>query len=321
MEPVSPGEVDGRPEFLGAGNVRHRFPRAGPAEIGNAANVGFTTYIDPVRCPVTDLPADCGQGQAGQSTAGNPFIKPETSDTWTAGFIWEPTAGLSATVDYWYIKTKNLIAQPDVQAVINNPSQFPGTSVVRSQTDNLPGIPDSGTLLLVNGAYQNLASQVVDGLDVDLLWKYNTTNYGRYTTEVQWSHYFQFKRTIGGQTIDYVNSHGPTSLSGSAGTPQDRVNVILGWTRGRGRPRVLFATSRRYPNSRQGANGRRRTQSVHKSTANEPELQGALVHDARSVGPIHRVQELDVLRLDHQRVQPLGALRPAGRIWVLQLQR
>ena len=74
------------------------------------------------------------------------------------------------------------------------------------------------------------------------------------------------------------------------------------------------------PTREQGANGRRRTQPVHKSTADEPELQGALVHDARSVGPIHRVQELDDLRLDHQRVQPLGAIRPAGRIWVLQLQ-
>ena len=84
---------------------------------------------------------------------------------------------------------------------------------------------------------------------------------------------------------------------------------------------VLFATLRRFPRlESKGQTADDGPNPCLKSTADEPELQGALVHDARSVGPIHRVQELDDLRLDHQRVQPLGAIRPAGRIWVLQLQ-
>ena len=53
------------PSFLVRGTFATGFRAPGPAEIGNAANVGFTTYVDPVRCPVTDSPADCGRGKPG----------------------------------------------------------------------------------------------------------------------------------------------------------------------------------------------------------------------------------------------------------------
>lgn len=220
------------PQLVLRGTFATAFRAPGPAESGpKSANVGFTTYVDPVRCPVTGAPADCGSGQAGQATIGNPDIKPETSDTYTAGLIWEPINGLSATLDYWYIKTKNQIQQPDVQAILNNPAAFPNDTITRD-SNNLPGIPNSGTVLLINGAYQNVSSVTTDGIDFDLLWKYNTSNYGKYTAELQWTHIFEFKRTLNGETIDYVDSHGPTSLSSSAGTPQDRFNIILGWNQG-----------------------------------------------------------------------------------------
>ena len=221
------------PQLVLRGTFATGFRAPGPAEFGpTSANVGFTTYIDPVRCPVTGAPADCGQGNIGVSTVGNPNIKPETSNTWTAGFILEPTPGLSATVDYWYIKTKNQIQAPDPQAILNNPGSFPNDTIIRSSTDPLPGIPNSGTAQLILGAFENVSSVKTDGLDLDVLWKLPWKQYGNFSAEVQWTHIFTFERTLNGETINYVNSHGPTSLSSSAGTPQDRVNIILGWTYG-----------------------------------------------------------------------------------------
>ncbi len=220
------------PQLVARGTYATGFRAPGPAEFGpTSATVGFTSYVDPVRCPVTDDPADCGSGNVGVATTGNSQIKPETSTTWTAGFVWEPTPAFSATVDYWYIKTKNQIQQPDPQAILDNPTGFPTATVSRDPTNNLPGIPNSGTLLLVLGPYQNVANVTTDGVDVDLVGRYNS-DYGKFSAELQWTHMFEFKRTLGGVTIDYVDSHGPTSLSSSAGTPQDRFNVILGWSQG-----------------------------------------------------------------------------------------
>jgi iron complex outermembrane receptor protein len=230
--PLVQGKWTILPSLVLRGTFATGFRAPGPAEFGSkSSNVGFTSYVDPTRCPVTGAPADCGGGQTGQATVGNPNIQPETSDTWTVGAIWEPLPGLSGTLDYWYIKTKNQIQQPDPQAVLNNPSSFPGTSVIRD-TNNLPGIPNSGTVLLINGAYQNISNVTTDGIDLDVLGKYNTTDYGKYTAELQWTHIFEFKRTLGGVTLDYVDSHGPTNLSSSAGMPQDRINVIFGWSMG-----------------------------------------------------------------------------------------
>ena len=221
------------PQVALRGTYATGFRAPGPAEYGpNSANVGFTSYVDPLRCPVTDASADCGGGNTGIATVGNPNIKPETSRTWTAGVVWEPMAGLSATVDYWWIKTRNQIQAPDAQAILNNPAAFPNDTITRDTTDNLPGIPNSGTVLLINGAYENVSSVMTNGVDVDVLWKINTAEYGRFTPEIQWTHVFNFKRTLNGETINYVDSHGPTSLSSSAGNPQDRINVILGWNMG-----------------------------------------------------------------------------------------
>ena len=184
------------PQSGAAGNVRHGLPRtgAGGARPWNSANVGgFTSYVDPLRCPITDASADCGGGNTGIATVGNANIKPETSRTWTAGVVWEPMSGLSATVDYWWIKTRNQIQAPDTQAILNNPAAFPNDTITRDTTDNLPGIPNSGTVLLINGAYENVSSVMTNGIDVDVLWKINTAEYGRFTPEIQWVRRVQFQ--------------------------------------------------------------------------------------------------------------------------------
>ena len=56
-------------------------------------------------------------GVGSLSNIGNPFIKPEKSDTWTVGVIWEPVPGLSGTLDYWNINTKDQITIGSGQAM------------------------------------------------------------------------------------------------------------------------------------------------------------------------------------------------------------
>jgi iron complex outermembrane recepter protein len=195
------------------------------------ATAGFTAASDPVRCPVTGSPADCNGTVLGINT-GNPYIKPEKSDTWTVGVIWEPMPGLSGTLDYWNITTKDQITIGSVQAVLNNPSSFPAALVGRD-TNDLPGIPNSGTVLYVSTPFQNANKVQTDGVDLDVTWKQSLKEWGQLTTEVQWTHVFNYKQTFAnGQTYNYVGTQGNYDVSSGSATPSDRLNLIVGWNQG-----------------------------------------------------------------------------------------
>jgi iron complex outermembrane receptor protein len=218
------------PQLVARGTYATAFRAPGPYENGDSAAAGFTSINDPVRCPITNNAADC-QGQVVAITSGNPEIKPETSTNWTVGLIWEPVPAFNASIDYWNIETKDKITASDPQAVVDNPGGFP-TAVIIRDTNNLPGVPNSGTLLAVQEPYVNADKVKTDGIDVAATWRLPLQDWGRLTTSLEWTHTLSFKRNIGGTTYQYAGTHGPTSLSSSAGMPKDRANLVLAWDRG-----------------------------------------------------------------------------------------
>jgi iron complex outermembrane receptor protein len=221
------------PQLVARGNYATGFRAPGLYENGNSASAGFTSYIDPVRCPITELPADCGAGSIVSITGGNPQIEPEKSTNWTVGLVWEPVPAFNASIDYWNIETKNQITGGDPQLVIDNPGAFPSAVVIRDPSDALPGIPNSGTILSVTSPYQNLDKTKTDGIDVTARYRFAPSNYGTFTAALEWTHILSFKRTFSnGLTQQFAGNHGPTFLSSSAGTPQDKANLVLAWERG-----------------------------------------------------------------------------------------
>ena len=220
------------PQLLLRGTYSEGFRAPGPYENGHSAVAGFTTYNDPIRCPVTGSPADCGSGNVVAITAGNPNIKPEKSKSYTLGVVWEPVPGLSGAVDYWKIKRRDEIVQADPQSILNNPAGFPNAVITRDIPDpafpNLPGV-----LLAVSAPYENANSTDVDGIDVDLHHRWNMGDNGMLTSQAQWTHLFHWKRILSDGTVsDYAGTHGPTEISSAAGTPKDRGILVVGWDRG-----------------------------------------------------------------------------------------
>jgi outer membrane receptor protein involved in Fe transport len=63
-------------------------------------------------------PASQYNGQTG----GNPNLRPETADTYTVGFVWQPSfvPGLNVTVDYFNIKVKDFISAIGANVILNN---------------------------------------------------------------------------------------------------------------------------------------------------------------------------------------------------------
>jgi iron complex outermembrane receptor protein len=220
------------PALVLRGTWQTAFRAPGLYELDLTSNVGGGSVVDPVRCPVTHSPADCVRGIIAAGITPDPALQPEKSTTYTAGVIWEPVPGLSAIVDYWNIRTKGQITFPEWQNIVDDPAAYPGLPIIRD-TNNLPGIPNSGTILYVGSQFQNAAVVKTDGVDVDVAWKVDLRDFGTMRTELQWTHIFNYTQSFsGGATYDVAGTQGPYSVSSGAGTPQDRANLIIGWTQG-----------------------------------------------------------------------------------------
>jgi iron complex outermembrane receptor protein len=207
------------------------FRAPGAAESGNSSVSAFTSTVDPVRCPGGNpLPgataADCGAGATTSVfSVGNSQIKPEKSKSVNFGFLLEPSRNFNVAVDFWQITRTNEIVGADAQAVLNNPTGYPGAVITRDPSNTLAGVPGSGALLAVSAPYENGPKTTTNGVDLDLRVRQPDAfaNGVRLTGGMTLSYLNRFRRTLpDGTTLNYVGTYGPTALSSSAGMPKGR---------------------------------------------------------------------------------------------------
>ncbi|MDF9827159.1 iron complex outermembrane receptor protein [Ereboglobus sp. PH5-10] len=130
-------------------------------------------YVDPVTGNSDQLQIRVG---------GNPDLKPETTDTYYGGVVIEPQSGwlkgFVASVDFFYYKQKDLLAQLTdfyaynyflEQANLGNPLFAP--MVVRA--------PDN-TLLYIRDDYTNISSRKYKGIDFEASYRWNTDKWGKF---------------------------------------------------------------------------------------------------------------------------------------------
>ncbi|KLD76230.1 TonB-dependent receptor [Xanthomonas hyacinthi] len=199
------------------------FRAPNPAENGDGGLAAFSNARDPVRCAI-DPANECTARSVAIITRPNPALKPEESKSYSVGFVLQPTASTSLTVDAWQIKRTNEIAQGSTADAIA------AGNVLRDSND-IGGVANSGTILAVNTAYVNANSSRVRGVDTDIRQTFDIGP-GQLEMDLQWSHLLKFERTEGDTTVDYVGTHGNCDVTNCIGTPQDRVNVGSTWKQG-----------------------------------------------------------------------------------------
>lgn len=158
--------------------------------------------------------------------SSNRFLKPEESTNWGVGFVWSPLESLSFAVDYYDVELKNVIsAVPRALAFRYGDQGIPGYGVDRTPdivAPNgaiLPGVPQQILLPIDNGALQT-----VRGIDVEASYRFETAAAGNFTTKLSWSHQLEYDFTaIASDKLE---------LAGTAGYPQDRGQLLLGWDKG-----------------------------------------------------------------------------------------
>ncbi|MBN9504425.1 MAG: TonB-dependent receptor [Altererythrobacter sp.] len=139
-----------------AGNLSERFDKTG----------GTGNVLD----PRTGAQNATWAGQTYQVTifsGGNPAIKPESADTFTAGVVFQPVfaPGLSASVDWYTVNISDAIATVGTNEVARrcfaeNDPQF--CSLVTTDP------AQDGKIILVGNQYVNVAQSRVQGVDAEL---------------------------------------------------------------------------------------------------------------------------------------------------------
>ena len=119
------------PQLALRGTFARGFRAPGIAEAGNSGTGSATSNPapDPLRCPFTGRPSDCGQGYIATQSSGNPNLKPEKSRSYTVGFVFEPIKHINLAVDYFDIRRDDeIVPAPLGLEVVVRGVQQPGTN-------------------------------------------------------------------------------------------------------------------------------------------------------------------------------------------------
>ncbi|WP_432383260.1 TonB-dependent receptor domain-containing protein [Duganella sp. P38] len=229
-------------QFALRGTFARGFRAPNPAETGNSGSFFLYHGInDPVLCAdgnkatPGNVPSACNI-QPTYVQRPNADLSPEKSKSFTIGAIMEPFKGLNATVDYYNIQVRNQI----VTAAGNDPSYV--ETFVRGPAVPIDiatpgggtavGTPSVGPILFAESAYINGGSTKTSGIEADIGYRWNMGENGVIRANLSAAHTISYEQTVAGVTYQLAGTQGPTVVSGATGSPKNRAQLSLGWTKG-----------------------------------------------------------------------------------------
>ena len=166
----------------------------------------------------------------GLTSAGNPNLKPETSEGFTAGIVLQPTRQITLTADFYQVRLNNVIIPTSASNAIisayylNNGvvNGFPGISSTQGVADPLnPGaLPLLGTII---GSYKNADKYLARGLDFSADVRLPLTNTISLRSKASASMLLRLEQTNeDGTVLRYDNSLGACNITSCSGAPKWR---------------------------------------------------------------------------------------------------
>ncbi|TDW67579.1 TonB-dependent receptor-like protein [Novosphingobium sp. PhB55] len=154
---------------------------------------------------------------------GNAALKPEKSDTWTAGITTAPLRGLTASIDYFNIAIKDVITSIGAQVLVdrcNGGNASLCNYITRDSTGRIASIASSQV---------NLSEFKTDGVDAELAYSLPVENEanGRVIFRLVGTWVNHFTTDDGTAKIEYVKSQGYAFVNG---VPRIRANASVGYS-------------------------------------------------------------------------------------------
>ena len=200
-------------------------------DLHSPVSYGFVSGADlqdPLRCPITHLPSDCGyyfQSKYG----GNTALQPERSEQFNAGLVWEPITGLSLNADYWKINKRGVIGSLNESTVFDQFGRYAPTNIVRGPVDpNFPNLPGPiETVLLTN---QNLGNLRTNGIDVGGRWRSPHTEFGNVLFGIDGTYVLAWEQQLDG--FRYTSALGRNGFDIHGPVPRWKHYATLDWQLG-----------------------------------------------------------------------------------------
>ena len=185
------------PEIRFRANYAHSVRAPTMSDLYTAQSQNYASVNDPcdtlyvtngtyraANCAAAGVPANFVNTVARSQTVsylsgGNPDLKAETSESYTAGVVLEPKRlipGLSVTIDYYNITVNNLISNLSAQTILNQCYDSP--SGINNQYCALVSRNSDGSFgtYAVLAAGVNFAKQKTSGIDVDYAYAHQFSN-------------------------------------------------------------------------------------------------------------------------------------------------
>ena len=203
------------PELLVRASYAGGFRAPSLSEQFLGQTVSFPQFVDTPRCAAyraffgnadPRALAICGLVQVRNLSGGNPALIPEESKSYNIGFVFEPMRDLSVGMDFYRINHSNKIRQPTTTfQLVNNIGVNRDPA---SATDILAGAPGplqgqaSDTRFGLFSSYFNSASQLTQGADLELRYRFNIRDLGRISLNSSTTYIDYFKtQTAPGLTL------------------------------------------------------------------------------------------------------------------------
>jgi iron complex outermembrane receptor protein len=147
------------------------------------------------------------QEQAEVTVGGNEDLTPEEADTFTLGFVYEPSwfDGFSITADYYQIDIENAITQVDSQYIADQclgaDGQKINTNSELCKSSNIE-IDNSGRISFDNGL-QNIGAENTSGVDLNLAYNFEALGLD-WRTGLDTTFLNEYEIQATGEAVDYA---------------------------------------------------------------------------------------------------------------------
>ena len=205
-------QIEEQLRFRGSVGTSFRAPALYELFLANQTAFSAQTSVDPcIRWDTSSNPQiveNCGPNGIGlpvgwtnpNSSAliitggGAGVLDAETSDAYTAGFVWTPDyLPFRAAIDWWRIEVDNQVAQFGSANITNQcygDPDFPNSPFCDLFTRELNvNAPNYGQITEVRNSYVNIANQVAEGVDVNFRLQKDFGEY-RFTTNAELTYNF-----------------------------------------------------------------------------------------------------------------------------------
>jgi iron complex outermembrane receptor protein len=183
---------------------------------------------DPLRCPVTGaVLIDCA-AQFNVLFGGNPNLRPQKSDQFSAGIVWEPVTGTSIGFDWFHLTVEDQFSNgPAVATILGDLDRF-GSYVTRGPGD-ASGLP--GRITSIDQRFINIGEVEMDGFDIDIKARTENTRIGRFLFSLNGTYYRKYDVTgADGTTTGQVANQFEASTSGLV--PRYKQYATITWENG-----------------------------------------------------------------------------------------